>query len=116
MVKADPAATAFTKVVLGPCHYRAIHSGHDRSRADNHGQRRSSLDLRRSSSSQVTTSPDLALGAGVGGGLHWPCHARLAEPVLVAARGRSAEGVRDQTGPLVDRLAGAAPCWVTCAP
>ena len=41
----------------------------------------------------------------VGRGLHWPCHARLAEPVLVAAQGRSAGGVRDQTGPLVDRLA-----------
>jgi hypothetical protein len=37
MVKVDPAATGLTKVVLGPCRYRAIHSGHDRSRADNHG-------------------------------------------------------------------------------
>jgi hypothetical protein len=64
MVKVDPAATGFTKVVLGPCHYRAIHSGHDRSRADNHGQRHGALDLRRFPTSQVTTSPDLALGAG----------------------------------------------------
>jgi hypothetical protein len=67
MVKVDPAATGFTKVVLGPCHYRAIHSGHDRSRADNHGQRHGALDLRRFPTSQVTTSPDLALGAGVAG-------------------------------------------------
>jgi hypothetical protein len=46
--KVDPAVTGFTKVVLGGlCHYRAIHSGHDRSRADNHGQRHGALDLRR---------------------------------------------------------------------
>jgi hypothetical protein len=31
-----------------PCHERAIHSGPDRSRADNHGQHHRSLDLRRS--------------------------------------------------------------------
>ena len=47
-----------------PCHDRAIHSGLDRSPADNHGQRHSGLDLRRSPSSQVTTAPDLALSAG----------------------------------------------------
>jgi hypothetical protein len=43
-----PSSDRHTKVVLGPCHYRAIHSGHDRSRADNHGQRHGALDLRRS--------------------------------------------------------------------
>jgi hypothetical protein len=47
-----------------PCHKRAIHSGPDRAAADNHGQCQSGLDLRRSASSQVTTLPDLALGAG----------------------------------------------------
>jgi hypothetical protein len=47
-----------------PCHYRAIHSGLDRSPADNHGQRQNSFDLRRCPPSQVTISPDLALGAG----------------------------------------------------
>jgi hypothetical protein len=46
-----------------PCHRRAIHSGLERSRADNHGQPRSSLDLRHSLSSQVAILPDLALGA-----------------------------------------------------
>ena len=46
MVKVD-SSDRLTKVVLGPCHYRAIHSGHDRSRADNHGQRHGALDLRR---------------------------------------------------------------------
>jgi hypothetical protein len=54
-----------------PCHYRAIHSGLDRSRADNHGQRHSGLDLRRSPSSQETTAPDLALQAG-GQRPKWP--------------------------------------------
>jgi hypothetical protein len=47
-----------------PCHKRAIHSGPERSGADNHGQPLSRLDLRRSPSSQVTAAPDLALGAG----------------------------------------------------
>jgi hypothetical protein len=47
-----------------PCHKCAIHSGPDRSRADNHGQQRSSLDLRRSPPSQVTAAAELALGAG----------------------------------------------------
>jgi hypothetical protein len=46
-----------------PCHKRAIHSGPDRFRADNHEQRQSFLDLRRSPSSQVIAAPDLALGA-----------------------------------------------------
>jgi hypothetical protein len=41
----------------------AIHSGHGQSRADNHEQPRSSLDLRRSLQPQVTILPDLALGA-----------------------------------------------------
>jgi hypothetical protein len=48
-----------------PCHYRAIHSGLDRSPADNHGQRHSDLDLRRSPPSQVTDRPDLACKQGV---------------------------------------------------
>jgi hypothetical protein len=47
-----------------PCHYRAIHSGLDRSPADNHGQRHSDLDLRRSPPSQVTDRPNPALQAG----------------------------------------------------
>jgi hypothetical protein len=47
-----------------PCHERAIHNSTDWSRADNQGQLRSSLDLRRSSFLQVTAAPDLALGAG----------------------------------------------------
>ena len=59
-----PSRDRLTKAVLGPCHYRAIHSGHDRSRADNHGQRHGALDLRRSPSSQVTTSPNLAWEQG----------------------------------------------------
>jgi hypothetical protein len=46
-----------------PCHPRAIPSGPDRSRVDNHGQPRSSLDLRRSPSPQVTILADLALQA-----------------------------------------------------
>ena len=47
-----------------PCHQRAIHSGLKRSPADTHGQPRSSLDLRRSPPSQVTSLRDLALQAG----------------------------------------------------
>jgi hypothetical protein len=47
-----------------PCHQRAIHNGPDRSRAVNHGQRHSDLNLRRSPSSQVTILADPALGAG----------------------------------------------------
>jgi hypothetical protein len=47
-----------------PCHKRAIHSGPEQSRADNHGQPRSSLDLHHSLPSQITAAPELALGAG----------------------------------------------------
>jgi hypothetical protein len=57
---------------------RAIHSGPDRSPADNHGQRERRLDLRRSSSSQVTAAPDLASGAG---GRFRPAYGRLVVPV-----------------------------------
>jgi hypothetical protein len=48
-----------------PCHKRAIHSGLDRSRADNNGQRKGGLDLQSSSPSQVMIPPELALQAGV---------------------------------------------------
>jgi hypothetical protein len=41
-----------------------FHSGPYRSSADNHGQRRSTIDLRGFIPPQVTMSPDLALGAG----------------------------------------------------
>jgi hypothetical protein len=41
-----------------------LHSGPHRSQADNHGQCRSSLDLRSSLPSQVTILPDLAWRAG----------------------------------------------------
>jgi hypothetical protein len=47
-----------------PCHYRAIHTGHGRSRADNHGQRHTDRDLRRSLCPQIAILPDLALQAG----------------------------------------------------
>jgi hypothetical protein len=47
-----------------PCHQRAIHSGPDRSPADNHGQRRISFDLRAFRPPQVKRALDLALGAG----------------------------------------------------
>jgi hypothetical protein len=64
-VKLVPTQPGLTNVFLpGPCHYRAIHSGLDRSPADNHGQRHGGLDLRCSLPSQVTNPPDLALGAG----------------------------------------------------
>jgi hypothetical protein len=43
---------------------RAIHSRHDWSRADNHGQHQDGLDLRRSLAPQVAILPDLALQAG----------------------------------------------------
>jgi hypothetical protein len=49
---------------LAACHYRATHSGPYRSPADNHGQRRSSIDLCSFTSPQVTIEADLALGAG----------------------------------------------------
>jgi hypothetical protein len=49
-----------------PCHYRAIHNSPDRSPADTHGQCHGCLKLRRSLPPQVTTPPDLALGARVG--------------------------------------------------
>ena len=41
-------ATGYLGSSSRPCHKRAIHSGLDRSRADNHGQHQTSLDLRRS--------------------------------------------------------------------
>ena len=47
-----------------PCHYRAIHNGRERLHADTHGQSHGRHDVRRSSSGQVTTPPDLALEAG----------------------------------------------------
>jgi hypothetical protein len=47
-----------------PCHQRAIHTGHDRSRADNHGQHHSGHNLRRSPFPVVTITLDLALQAG----------------------------------------------------
>ena len=46
------------------CHFRAIHNGRERSHAYNHGQRHGRHDLRRSSSGQMATPPDLALQAG----------------------------------------------------
>ena len=51
-------------VAQRPCHQRAIHSGHDRSPTDTHGQQHRDLDLHMSLPSQVTSLPDLALGAG----------------------------------------------------
>ena len=47
-----------------PCHYRAIHNGHGRSRADTHGQDPDGHDLRRSPHPQLANLPDLALQAG----------------------------------------------------
>ena len=76
-----PSSDRHTKVVLGPCHYRAIHSGHDRSRADNHGQRHGALDLRRSPNFAGDDLPQSGFacrrsGRSVGGepnpnGPHW---------------------------------------------
>jgi hypothetical protein len=64
-IRVEPTARPGTRrPSRRPCHKRAIHSSPERSRADNHGQPRSRLDLRRSPSSQVTAAPDLALGAG----------------------------------------------------
>ncbi len=63
-VKAGPTARPDTGVILGAVPLACIHSDPHRSPADNHGQRRSSIDLRRSPSSQVTVASDLALGAG----------------------------------------------------
>jgi hypothetical protein len=83
-----------------PCHYRAIHNGRERLQADTHGQSHGRHDLRRSSSGQVATPPELALQARgrlveacIG-----PCRARPADRSLVA-EDRSAGGVRDRTGP-----------------
>jgi hypothetical protein len=63
-VRAEQGASRFRCHPRRPCHWRAIHSGLDRSRADNHGQRRSSIDLRGVTPLQVTIAADLALGAG----------------------------------------------------
>jgi hypothetical protein len=83
-----------------PCHKRAIHSSPERSRADNHGQRQSCCDLRRSPPSQVTIWPDLALGAG--GHMVEACIglAVPGRPIGPWSRRTGApEGVRDQTRP-----------------
>jgi hypothetical protein len=83
-----------------PCHKRAIHSSPERSPADSHGQHQGGLDLRRFPSLQVITAPDLALGAG--GRLVEACIglAVPGRPIRsLVAEDRSAEGVRDQTGP-----------------
>ena len=63
----EPTAPPGCRSPEWPCHQRAIHSGPDRSRADNHGQHPSALDLRCSLASQVTTAPDLALQQVVSG-------------------------------------------------
>jgi hypothetical protein len=60
-----------------PCHYRAIHSGPDRSPADTHGQCHGCLNLRPSFPPQVTAPAELALQAGgrrfeSGGSHHQP--------------------------------------------
>jgi hypothetical protein len=47
-----------------PCHYRAIYNGRERSHADTDGHSHGRHDLRRPSSGQMTTLPDLALQAG----------------------------------------------------
>jgi hypothetical protein len=100
-VRVEPTARPGTRRhPRRPCHKRAIHSSPERSRADNHGQPRSSFDLRRSPSSRVTAAPDLALGAGD----------RLVEACIgLAVSGRpiwslvaedpSASGVRRRTTP-----------------
>ena len=80
-----------------PCHKRAIHSRHDLSRADNHGQHQDGLDLHRSLAPQVAILP-VACKQVVGQCLHRPCRARPADRSLVA-EDRSPGGVRDQTGP-----------------
>jgi hypothetical protein len=61
-----PALPGCGTVSRRPCHYRAIYDSHDRSGADNCGQRRSAIYLRRSLSSQVTSLPDLACKQEVG--------------------------------------------------
>jgi hypothetical protein len=58
LVPTLPGSTNF--VLVG----RAIHSSHDRSPADTHGQCRGGCHLRRSSSDQVAIILDLALQAG----------------------------------------------------
>jgi hypothetical protein len=60
-VKLVPSPPGPTNVVPA---YRAMHSGPDRSRPDNHGQHHSGCHLRRSPIPKVTTPPDLALQAG----------------------------------------------------
>jgi hypothetical protein len=96
----DPTTPICTRAPNGPCHYRAIHSSPYRSSADNHGQRQGALDQRRSVPSQVAAPPDLALQSGgrPRPGLHRTRRARPADRSLVA-EDRSAEGVRDRTGP-----------------
>jgi hypothetical protein len=49
------------------CPYRAIQNGHERSQAGTHGQRYGALNLHSYLPSQVTSLPDVALGAGVTG-------------------------------------------------
>jgi hypothetical protein len=63
------------------CHYRAIHSGPDRSPADTHGQCHGCLNLRPSFPPQVTALSDLALQQG--SRVHGRCSARLTDLVLV---------------------------------
>jgi hypothetical protein len=73
-VRVERTARPDTGVILGD---RAIHNGHDRARADNHGKRRSSIDLRGFTFLQVTIVADLALEQVVVGrrltwALAWP--------------------------------------------
>ena len=62
-VTVKPARRAIPSRAYRPCHKRAIHTGHDRSQVDNHGQRRSSLSRRCLLAEQVAVPPDLVLGA-----------------------------------------------------
>jgi len=88
-------ASLFSSTVPPACHSQQSR----RCPAVNRGQRQSALDLRRSSPSQLTIPPELALQAGgQRSRLGSACRARLADRSLVAGD-RSAGGVRDRTGP-----------------
>ena len=63
-LKLEPVAAAPSHVVLAGRATRAIHSGHNRSRADSHRQHHIRHNLRRFPMAQVEILPDLALQAG----------------------------------------------------
>ena len=90
-----------------PCHYRAIHTSHERYPADNHGQHRSGRNVHHSLPRPGSDPARTGFGSrgSVGRGLYRPCRARPADRSLVAEDGAPEASATGRTGtPMLTRL------------